>query len=65
MSQNFWISTYFSWYNILPEAVAGQNDTDGENDRDDNGDHSQCLWVSLVYTWEQQDTVLTIMQKVV
>lgn len=52
-----WIWKYVSWNNILPEAVAGQNYTDGKNDRDDNGDHSQCLRASLVYTWEQQDTV--------
>lgn len=52
-----WIWKYVSWNNILPEAVAGQNYTDGKNDRDDNGDHSQCLRASLVDTWEQQDTV--------
>lgn len=30
-----------AFQNILPEAVAGQNDEDGQNDGDGNGDRSQ------------------------
>lgn len=47
--------------NIPPEAVAGQNDTDGQNHRDDDGYHSQCHVRRFISTCDRQQTSRVMM----
>lgn len=51
-----YVGQLFSVKNVPPEAVAGQNDADRQNDRDDNGNHSKCPVRRLIRTCDEQQT---------
>lgn len=42
---------------VPPEAVAGQDDAGGQNDGDENGNHSQCFVRRLIGTCDEQQAV--------